>query len=274
MLAQTTQIGKSLSLEIAERKAVLEIQREGSLNALNQEVIESLQQAFSSLRREHCCGEGAFAEVGVVVLRGQGSKAFVAGADIKLMKDSGQKERAEFIAHGQRLMREIERCPLPVIALVQGFALGGGCELALACDLIVAGEKAFFGQPEVNLGLLPGFGGTQRLAARVGIGASKRLVLTGEAIDAKEAFRLGLVDYLIADEDLEKQCDDLCKLLLSKSPLALAAAKRSIHQFYTQQSVAGLGLEAETFLELIESKDASEGLSAFIEKRDPKFTGR
>ncbi len=262
-----------VSLRYQDGTATVTIEREAQLNSLSAEVLSALSSAFGELHQS-CLGPDAYGRARVVHLRGAGPKAFVAGADIKQMKSSSAGELAEFAALGQRVMREIESLPLPVIAVVQGFSLGGGMELALAADLIVASEVAQFGQPEVKLGLIPGFGGTQRLTARVGIGAAKRLILTGENISASEAYRIGLADYLCPPDKLEDTVAEISKQLAARSPLALAAAKRAIERFSAPVKAQGLAYELEQFLWSFGSKDAAEGLDAFVNKRRADFHGK
>lgn len=262
-----------VSLNIEELVATVRINRAKALNALNFEVLEGLEEAFGKLQAL-CQGDRKYSECRAVVLRSAGEKAFVAGADIKVMHGASQEKISRFIASGQQLMRRIELTPLPVIAVVQGFALGGGLELALACDMILASEQARFGQPEVSLGLIPGFGGTQRLAARVGIGTAKRLVYLGETITCREAKDLGIIDWMVPEDQLENKLAEITLALVEKSPLALASAKRAIEKFYSPHKSAGLSFEEEEFLELFSSEDAKEGLTAFTEKRKPQFQGR
>ena len=266
-------VNSAVSLTYKDRIATVTIERETQLNALSGEVLSALSAAFTELNAQ-CLGAAAYDKVRVVLLRGAGEKAFVAGADIKQMKASSAIELREFTALGQRVMREVEALPLPVIAVVQGFALGGGMELALAADLIIAGEKAQFGQPEVKLGLLPGFGGTQRLTARVGIGHAKRLIFTGENISAAEAYRIGLVDYLAAPGKLDEITGQVCAQLIARSPLALAASKRAIERFVAPLKIQGLSYEEQQFLWSFGSKDAAEGLDAFVNKRKADFRGK
>jgi len=171
-------------------------------------------------------------------------------------------------------MRQIELLPLPVIAVVDGFALGGGMELALSCDLIVATERAKFGQPEVNLGIIPGFGGTQRLSRRAGIGAAKRLVFTGEIISGEESSRLGITDYYVQSGELNARLEKLCNTLSEKGPLAIAASKRAIEMGENAPKVMALQEEKEEFLRIFQTVDAAEGLIAFLEKRKGQFQGR
>ena len=243
------------------------INRPDALNALNAAVLQQLAEVFDQL------GRMKFSDLRVVVLEGAGEKAFVAGADIKLMQVATRLELREFIALGQSVMRQIERLPVPVIAAVDGFAIGGGLELALACDLTIATARSKMGQAEVNLGLIPGFGGTQRLLSRVGVGTAKRLIFTGENISAEEAVRLGVVDYCVSVEEFEVKVNQLAETMASKSSFALAAAKRAIDNATVEARLAGLTREVEEFIGLFEFDDTKEGLAAFIEKRKPQFKG-
>lgn len=253
-----------VSLTIKNQVANIMIQREESLNALNEEVLLGLLHALEQVEKD----------VRVITLAGAGGKAFVAGADIKFMEGAPRAALSSFIELGQRVMRSIELFPAPVIAVVNGFAIGGGFELALACDFIVVTEKAKLGQAEVNLGIIPGFGGTQRLVQRAGVGAAKRLVYTAENISGEEAFRLGLADWFVQSTELESKLEEICNTLKSKGPLAIAAAKRTIENAVSQQKLYGLTREVEEFVDLFQTNDTKEGLRAFIEKRRPSFKGQ
>jgi len=246
----------SLQVSLKGRRAEAIITREESLNALNLALLKDLEEAIAKLR------DTSLADCGLLTLAGAGEKAFVAGADIKLMAESGL---------GQRVMCALETLPIPVIAIVDGFALGGGLELALACDLIVAEEQAKLGQPEVNLGLIPGFGGTQRLAARVGIGAAKKLIYTALPIKAEEAYRIGLVDELVARGAAQEAVNTIAETILTKGPIAMKFAKQAIEEGYRASKKQGLTVEAELFLELFKFEDTKEGLNAFTEKRKANF---
>jgi enoyl-CoA hydratase len=234
------------------------------MNALDRPTLEELHDRLVELRDD--------AEARVVVLTGAGEKAFVAGADIKYMSGLGTDEAKEWGGLGHACGQLLETMPKPTIAAINGFALGGGCELALACDLRYASSAAKLGQPEINLGIIPGWGGTQRLARVCGLGAAKDLILTGRLVDADEALRIGLVNG-VHDPVLEK-ATEVGALLASKSPLALAAAKRALNHALQGDHVDNLEREADEFGSLFASEDAKEGMTAFAEKREPRFTGR
>lgn len=253
-----------VSLFINNQVASIVIQREESLNALNEEVLLGLLHAFERIEKD----------VRVITLAGAGGKAFVAGADIKFMEAATRAKLSSFIELGQRVMRKIELFPAPVIAVVNGFAIGGGFELALACDLIVVTEKAKLGQAEVSLGIIPGFGGTQRLVQRAGVGTAKRLIYTTENISGEEAYRLGLADWFVDSNEVEAKLEEICNTIKAKGPLAIAAAKRSIENAVAQQKLFGLTREVEEFVDLFQTNDTKEGLRAFIEKRRPSFGGQ
>jgi enoyl-CoA hydratase len=239
--------------------ALVTIDRQDALNALNVETLTELRDRLRELAGDEAAR--------VVVVTGAGEKAFVAGADIKYMGGLSSPEAKTWGALGHEAARLLEEMPKPTIAAINGFALGGGCELALGCDLRYASSRARLGQPEIDLGIVPGWGGTQRLARVCGLGVAKELVLTGRMVDAEEALRVGLVNA-IADPVLEHALEVAGKLA-EKSPLALAVAKRLLNL-----SPGALEREAEEFGDLFSSEDAKEGLAAFAEKRPPRFTGR
>jgi enoyl-CoA hydratase len=238
---------------------VVTIDRQDALNALNVETLTELRDRL----REVAADES----VRAVVLTGAGEKAFVAGADIKYMSGLGPDDAKGWGALGHEAGRLLETMPKPTIAAINGFALGGGCELALACDIRYASSRAKLGQPEINLGIVPGWGGTQRLARVCGIGVAKELIFSGRTVDAEEALRIGLVNAL-ADPVLDKALET-ARELAAKSPVALALAKRLVNM-----SPGALDTEADSFGELFASEDAREGLTAFVEKRAANFVGR
>jgi enoyl-CoA hydratase len=210
----------------------------------------------------------------VIVLTGAGERAFAAGADIKYMTGLGPAEAKEWGALGHEVGGLLETMPKPTIAAVNGLALGGGCELALACDIRYAVSTAKLGQPEINLGIIPGWGGTQRLARVAGLGFAKELILTGRMVGADEALQRGLVQAVFEPGELREKTLELGRLLASKGPLALAAAKDAVNRAFQGEHAENLEREAESFGELFSSEDAREGLAAFVEKRDPRFSGR
>jgi enoyl-CoA hydratase len=213
-------------------------------------------------------------ETRVVVLTGAGEKAFAAGADIKYMSGLSVDEATEWGGLGHETGRLLETMPKPTIAAINGFALGGGCELALACDLRYAARAAKLGQPEVNLGIIPGWGGTQRLARTTTLGYAKELIFTGRVVDAEEAERRGLVNAVFEPGELMDKTMEVAALLASKSPLTLAAAKEACNRALHGDHDSNLGAEAARFGELFASEDAKEGMTAFVEKREPQFLGR
>jgi enoyl-CoA hydratase len=239
------------------------VDRPDAMNALDRPTLEELRNRLSELADD--------AAVGVVVLTGSGEKAFVAGADIKYMSELSVEEALAWGELGHHSAQLLETMPKPTIAAINGFALGGGCELALACDLRYAASTAKLGQPEINLGIIPGWGGTQRLARVCGLGVAKDLILTGRLVDAEEALRIGLVTG-VHDPVLDR-AREVAQQLAAKAPLALAAVKRTTNHVLQGDHVDNLGREADEFGRLFASADAKEGMTAFAEKREPRFTG-
>jgi len=246
--------------------AVVTIDRPEALNALDLPTLTELRDRLTEL--------AANEEARVVVLTGAGEKAFAAGADIKYMSELDVAEAKEWGALGHAAGRLLETMPKPTIAAINGFALGGGCELALACDLRYAAQNAKLGQPEINLGIIPGWGGTQRLARATTLGYAKELIFTGRVIDAEEAERHGLVNAIFETGKLLEKTMAIATLLASKSAVALAAAKAATNSALQGTYDANLDDEAETFGDLFASDDAREGMTAFVEKREPVFRGR
>ena len=244
--------------------ATVTINRPDKLNALNREVLEALLAAFHAMRAER--------EVRATIVTGAGEKAFVAGADIAAMRAMGTVEAKALSDLGHRIGDAIESVPFVVIAAVNGFALGGGCELAMACDLVYASDKARFGQPEVNVGVIPGFGGTQRLARRVGVGKARELVYTGDVIDAVEAHRIGLCEAIVPGAELMAHAQKVATKIASKGPLAIAQAKVAMRRGDALLPAAN-ELEAQAFAMLFGTADQKEGMAAFLEKRAAAFKG-
>jgi enoyl-CoA hydratase len=243
--------------------ATLTVNRPAALNALNRAVLDEIDQVLADIRRD--------SSVRVLIVTGAGDRAFVAGADIAAMSEMTPAQGLEFSQKGHRVMQSLEDLSIPVIAAVNGFALGGGLELAMACDLIIASEKARFGQPEINLALIPGFGGTQRLPHRVGHARAREFILTGDMFDAKTALALGLANQVVAPGDLMPQARKLAERLSSKSAVALRNAKAALRAAYTMEEDAGLRFEQEAFALTFASEDRVEGTRAFVQKRDPKW---
>ncbi|HUY27940.1 MAG TPA: enoyl-CoA hydratase-related protein [Candidatus Binataceae bacterium] len=246
--------------------ATLTVNRPTALNALNREVLEDITRVIREVRHDSA--------VRVLIITGAGDRAFVAGADIAAMAQMSAADGLEFSRLGHRTMTSLEDLPIPVIAAVNGFALGGGTELALACDLIVASDKARFGQPEINLGLIPGFGGTQRLAHRIGHAKARELIMTGEMLDAKSALALGLVVQVVAPDALIGAARALADKLAGKSAFALRQAKAALRAAATMEEDAGLRFEQEAFGVVFASEDRVEGTTAFVAKRPPLWKHR
>ena len=254
----------ALKLSRQDATAILTLDRLEALNALNLRVFDELEAAFTTLAKDPT--------LRCVILTGAG-KAFVAGADIKEMAAFSSVQARAFSRRGQQVMNLIEGFPRPVIAAVNGFALGGGCELAMACDLRIASEKAKAGQPEVNLGVTPGFAGTQRLAGLVGRSQAKYLLFTGEIISADRALQIGLFDEVVAPEQLLPRCLEIATLIATKGPVAVSYCKHAVNVSAESTLAQGQAYETELFAQTFATQDQKEGMAAFIEKRPANFTG-
>ncbi|MGI5862107.1 MAG: enoyl-CoA hydratase-related protein [Myxococcales bacterium] len=258
---------ENVRLEFDENIAILIITREKQLNSLNTATLREMVQAIGSL------GEPRSSAVLGLIVTGQG-KSFVSGADIQEMSSMTAAEAREFAALGHRAFAMLEWVPFPTIAAVNGYALGGGCELALACDLVLASEKAKFGQPEVNLGIIPGFGGTQRLVRAVGKQRAKQMIFTGEHISGARAVEIGLALEVLPPDKLLERAREIAKKIASKGPLAISQAKRVINWGADADLRAGNELEQQAFSMLFGTEDQKEGMKAFLEKRPARFLGR
>jgi enoyl-CoA hydratase len=256
---------KFLTLEVADRVATLTVNRPDKLNALNDATIAELGLAIDQIRVDD--------SIGGAILTGAG-RAFVAGADISELSNQTPVLAKARARAGQDVFRRFETCPKPVIAAINGFALGGGCELAMSCHIRLASDAAKFGQPESKLGLLPGYGGTQRLARLVGKGRANQLLLTGEMIDAAEAYRIGLVNKVVAADVLMNEAQAMMKTILANGPLAVALCIEAIDRGLQMSLEEGLILEANHFGLLAATDDMREGTRAFMEKRAPAFKGK
>lgn len=240
-----------------------------ALNALNIAVLADLDAALDQVSEWAETGE-----ILLLALRGAGDKAFVAGADIGQLAELRGAEGRDFARRGQELFDKIENMPLPVIAAVGGYALGGGCELALACHLRVASENAVFGLPEVTLGVIPGYGGTQRLARQIGMGRALDMILTGRMVKAEEALSLGLANRVVPADALEDETEKMAAKIMKVGPLAVRAALEAVRGGLQSSQAEGLRLEAQLFGLLCGSEDMIEGTAAFLEKRKPEFKGK
>jgi enoyl-CoA hydratase len=259
------QFMKHLQLQYSNKILTLTITRPNSLNALNAEVMSELQEVLEEFYQN--------SETLGLILTGDGDKAFVAGADIKELSILSHDQALELSRMGQQLFAKIEACPKPIIAAINGFALGGGCELAMACHLRIACANARLGQPEINLGIIPGYGGTQRLTQLVGRGKTLELLLTGEPISATEAREIGLINHVVSNrEELIALANSIMIKIVSKSPIAVGRIIRSVNAAFTYES-DGYAVESENFGASTTTNDFKEGIRAFIEKRQPNFSG-
>lgn len=256
---------EAIKFEIKDSIAYVTINRPKAMNALNGQVLDELLAAFAEIDANN--------DLRCVILTGEG-KAFVAGADISEMSKMNSIEGRDFGAKGHSVMNNIENCRIPVIAAINGFALGGGCELSMACDIRIASEKAKFGQPEVNLGLIPGFCGTQRLARLVGKGMAKYMIYTADMIDAAEAFRIGLVQKVVAPEELIAECEKIAANIASKAPIAVRLSKDCINNGYNADMKTASAYEVNAFGVPFGTEDMVEGTSAFLEKRKAEFKNK
>ena len=245
---------------------VLTLNRPDKLNALNAELVGALESTFEELGKD--------ASVRCVILTGAGEKAFAAGADIAAMLPLSTEQARTFAAQGHRVGSLMEHAPFPVIGAINGFALGGGCEIALACDFLYASDKAKLGQPEVNLGIIPGFGGTQRLARRVGIGRARELCYTGDVINAEEALRIGLVNAVVPHAELMTKVKEVAAKIMSKGGVSIAQCKRVLYTGADVPLEVANALEVQAFAMLFGTEDRREGMTAFVEKRKATFVGK
>ncbi|UCG51145.1 MAG: enoyl-CoA hydratase/isomerase family protein [Candidatus Latescibacterota bacterium] len=252
-------------VEKRDRIVYVTLNRPEVLNALNDKLVGELGAVFDDVADDP--------SVGVLILTGAGEKAFAAGADIQEISGKDALSGLAMAERGQRILRRLETMPKPSIAAVNGFALGGGCEISMACAIRIASEKAKFGQPEVNLGIIPGYAGTQRLPRLVGRGVAMELILTGRIIDAAEALRIGLVTQVVPPEELMATAEKVAKALLGKGPLALRAAMDAVNHGFDVEFDDACKIEANMFGVLCATKDMKEGTEAFLKKRKPEFTG-
>lgn len=258
---------KHIICEQGDGWVLLTLSRPKVLNALNQELLDELDEAITWIETKE--------DVRAVIITGAGEKGFVAGADISELRQLKSAEEAEKLARkGQQIFSRIENLSKPVIMAINGYALGGGCELAMSGDILIASEKARFGQPEVNLGVIPGYGGTQRLARAIGKNMAKYLCMTGEMIDANEAYRLGLVQKVVPHEELLDEAKKCAATLAKKAPLAIRYLKKAIHAGNEVDLETGLQLEASYFGVTFDTEDRIEGMDAFLEKREAQFKGK
>jgi enoyl-CoA hydratase len=256
---------ENILFEVQDGVGILTFNRPKALNALNPKTLEELNDVIERVAQDLA--------IRVLVLTGAGEKAFVAGADITGFQTMNPLEARHFAEMGQEIFFKLEQLPKPVVACVNGFALGGGCELAMSCDFIYASDKARFGQPEINLGLMPGFGGTQRLARMIGRAKAKELLMTGEMINAEQARELGLVAKVFSAEQLLEETMKAARLLATRAQGILRSLKQVVNRGMDVDLKSGCALEVEAFGLCFASQDAREGVSAFLEKRKPEFKG-
>ncbi|MEN6347883.1 MAG: short-chain-enoyl-CoA hydratase [Syntrophomonas sp.] len=257
---------ENVLLEKEDKIAILSINRPKALNALNKDTLLEIRQAVQEVSADD--------SIDLLIITGAGDKSFVAGADIAFMQNLTAIEGRAFGALGNQVFMMIEAMEKPVIAAVNGFALGGGCELAMSCDFRIASTKAKFGQPEVGLGITPGFGGTQRLPRLVGSGMAKQMLYTADVIDANEAFRIGLVNQVVAPEELMDTVKAIAKRIISKAQIAVRLSKAAANEGMQTDIHRAMTIEADVFGLCFATEDQKEGMTAFIEKRKAAFVGK
>ncbi|MGL4990618.1 MAG: short-chain-enoyl-CoA hydratase [Sarcina sp.] len=257
---------KNILLEREDNIAIVTINRPKALNALNSETLNDLCDVIKYLNDTK--------DIYAVILKGAGDKAFVAGADIAEMKDLSEVEGRKFGMLGNRVFRALENLNKPVIAAISGFALGGGCELAMSCDIRIATEKAKFAQPEVGLGITPGFGGTQRLPRIIGTGMAKELIYTGRIVKADEALRIGLINKIVAPESLMDEAMNMAKMICANAPIAIKLCKDAINRGIEVNIDNAIEIEATDFGKCFSTEDQKEGMTAFIERREKNFKNK
>ena len=256
---------QNILTEVKDGVLYLTINREDKMNALNVATLEELKAIFEEVIDRK--------EIKAVIITGSGQKAFVAGADISEIADLNEVNARKFAENGQEIFATIENCHKPVIAVTNGYTLGGGCELAMACHIRIATSNAKFGQPEVNLGIIPGYGGTQRLTILVGRGKANELMMTGDMIDAESALKLGLVNHVLETKaEAIAKAEELIAKIMSKAPLAIGMIVDCVNSVYLPEE-NGYQTEANSFARCVKSGDYKEGTSAFLEKRKPQFKG-
>jgi enoyl-CoA hydratase len=266
MSAEVSANFENITYEVKGSIAYITMNRPKVMNALNRRTVEELNAAFHAAKED--------ATVKGIILTGTGEKAFIAGADIAELSAIDADKAGEFSAKGQEVLSFIETLGKPVIAAVNGFALGGGCEAAMACTIRIAAENAKFGQPEVKLGIIPGYGGTQRLPRLVGKGRALQLILTGDLIGAQDAHRIGLVDEVVPGADLMPRCEAILKQINANAPIAIRYAIDAVNKGVDTDLTSGLTLEAKYFALAAATEDKKEGTSAFVQKRAPQFQGK
>ncbi len=257
---------KTLLVNISNSIVEITINRPENLNALNTQVYDELFNVLANMENME--------NVKAIIITGSGEKAFVAGADVVAMKDMSSQEARHFALQGKKVGQCLKDLEMPVIAAVNGFAFGGGCELAMSCDIIIATENSRFGQPEITLGMIPGNGGTQRLPRLVGLHKAKEMVLLGEPVNAKEALKIGLINKVVPKEELMKEAREWADKLSQKSKAILGLAKHAINNGIEADLNTGLELEVSNFAQCFATGDQKEGIAAFLEKRKPEFKNK